>query len=304
MKSYEKYLKESTFYFGPDFIAGDDDFPTGNILIGDKYKKVDYYNRLTSFNKKWVPDLGDWKWDIFGAASGQESKDVYHDSLKKTSKAPELKDIASRLFAHMTNKPPVPVPKELRPLGNDIFTDTDSFGNKKEYTMSADTDDDESGGLGRVVKKPTNLTYFQKTKRHIDKYIKRNKGEKTPYSGLYGDSIVKESMGKVKVNGYELVNMHIDVIGQDENKWALGIGDGKQMLGRIEYTTIDNEVHIDWVEVEKGARGKGLGEMMFRHLVKTLNFDEGFKIKYRDIKWGMMSNSGAGLKKQLDRKIK
>ena len=171
----EKYLmKESTYYYGPNFIAGDDDFPTGNILMGDKYKKVDYYNRLTSFNKKWVPDTDKWTWDDFGAASGQESLDAYHDSLKKSHDLGI--GLSTRLFKHMTNKPPVEVPRELRALGNDIFTDADSWGNKGvDYTMTADDPDTIKTKDGGTETPPPALTYFDRVKRNVNKYINKNK---------------------------------------------------------------------------------------------------------------------------------
>ena len=84
----EKYLIESTVAgayaeTGPKAISGDDDFPTGNILMGDKFKRTNYYNRLNSFNINWVPeDDGDWKWSDFEAALPQSSVDAYHDTLK------------------------------------------------------------------------------------------------------------------------------------------------------------------------------------------------------------------------------
>ncbi len=139
MDILDKYLKESSFTQGynDNVLAGDDDFPTGNILIGDKYKKTTYYNKLTNFNVNWVPDTGKWTWDHFGAARGQESKDVYSDTLKKSPQA-------DRLFAHMKDKPPRSIPKNLRALGNNIFPDTDAWGNPTEYEPTADVEHEPS----------------------------------------------------------------------------------------------------------------------------------------------------------------
>jgi hypothetical protein len=117
---YKKYLKESTIAgayaeTGPKAMAGDDDYPTGNILIGDKFKKTDYYNRLTSFNINWVIDDSDWNWfDAFPATAGMETMQSYHDTLKDYF-------LTDRLFGkHMNNKPAKDVPKDLRPLGGEL----------------------------------------------------------------------------------------------------------------------------------------------------------------------------------------
>ena len=59
----EKYLIESTFSDSyPDTfgIAGDDDYPPGNIVFGQKFKKVPYKNRLTGYDKAWALDDSEW----------------------------------------------------------------------------------------------------------------------------------------------------------------------------------------------------------------------------------------------------
>ena len=63
-------------------VAGDDDRPPGNIVYGEKYKKVPYFNRLTDFQKKWDVDTGDWKWDEFENSMGMEDIDNYSNTLQ------------------------------------------------------------------------------------------------------------------------------------------------------------------------------------------------------------------------------
>jgi len=157
-------LGESVFSHGysDSELAGDDDFPTGNILMGDRYKMVNYYNRLTQFNVNWVPDLSKWTWDVFGGATGQESKDTYHDTLKNFA-------LTDRLFAHMTNKPPKPVPKWARAIGNDIFPDTDAWGKKQDYQMGADIHDIEPED--RISKNKVDKNDL------VDKYLKKSGAE-------------------------------------------------------------------------------------------------------------------------------
>jgi hypothetical protein len=131
----KKYLTEASITFGydPNVLAGDDDYPTGNIIMGDKFIKAPYYNRLTSFNFKWVPDESDWKWDDFGACRGQESTNVYHDTLKD-KKIMDRGNLTDKIFRHMKkNTRPKPIPKELRALGNNIFPDTDAWGKSTKY---------------------------------------------------------------------------------------------------------------------------------------------------------------------------
>lgn len=145
MKTHEKYLiKEATYTAGysDSVIAQDDDFPTGNILMGDKYKKIGYDNKLTSFNTNWVPDDSEWTWNEFDAAKGQGSKNSYHDTLKSFF-------LTDRLFKHMHKGPPEEVPKTSRTLGNDLGPDTDAWGQKDKFVKTADVGDldqpDEKG---------------------------------------------------------------------------------------------------------------------------------------------------------------
>lgn len=63
-------------------IAGDDDRPPGNIVYGEKYKKVPYFNRLTDFQERWGVDLSDWKWDEFEHSMGMEDLDNYSNTLQ------------------------------------------------------------------------------------------------------------------------------------------------------------------------------------------------------------------------------
>jgi hypothetical protein len=63
-------------------VAGDDDRPPGNILIGHKFKQVNFFNKLTNFTRNWVPDAGKWKWDHFEYAGGMEDYDNYSQTLQ------------------------------------------------------------------------------------------------------------------------------------------------------------------------------------------------------------------------------
>ena len=84
----EKYLVEATFSDSyPDTfgIAGDDDYPPGNIVFGQKHKKIPYKNRLTGYDKVWDVDAGEWKWDEFETSKGMEDPDNYSETLKALS---------------------------------------------------------------------------------------------------------------------------------------------------------------------------------------------------------------------------
>lgn len=62
-------------------IATDDDRPPGNIVFGQRQKRVPYFNKLTPFNTKWDVDSGDWKWDEFENSQGMEDFDNYSNTL-------------------------------------------------------------------------------------------------------------------------------------------------------------------------------------------------------------------------------
>jgi hypothetical protein len=84
-KIINKYLNETTISANyPDFggIAGDDDFPPGNIVFGQKNKKVPYFNKLTGYNKVWDVDDSEWTWDEFENSKGMEDPNNYSETLK------------------------------------------------------------------------------------------------------------------------------------------------------------------------------------------------------------------------------
>lgn len=82
-------------------IATDDDRPPGNILIGSKYKEKPYFNRLTQFSRNWEPDNGDWKWDHFENAAGQEDYDNYSRTLQ-TMRTLFPEETWDNVWKHMT----------------------------------------------------------------------------------------------------------------------------------------------------------------------------------------------------------
>jgi hypothetical protein len=77
-------------------IASDDDAPTGNILMGAKYKKR-VVNALTGTFRMSVPEE-EWTWDEFEHAKGMEVKDNYHNTLDNEG------PFKSRMWRHMKKK--------------------------------------------------------------------------------------------------------------------------------------------------------------------------------------------------------
>ena len=63
-------------------VAGDDDRPPGNIVYGEKYKKIPYFNKLTDFQERWDVDSGEWTWDEFEHSMGMEDIDNYSNTIK------------------------------------------------------------------------------------------------------------------------------------------------------------------------------------------------------------------------------
>lgn len=85
-------------------VAGDDDRPPGNIVYGEKYKKADYFNRLTTLQKIWKVDNSDWKWDEFELSMGMEDFENYSNTLQGMKDLfPE--EVWKRVWAKMKNVP-------------------------------------------------------------------------------------------------------------------------------------------------------------------------------------------------------
>lgn len=167
-------IKESTYTqgYGDETMAQDDDYPTGNILMGDKYIKSPYYNKLTSFDVNWAPDAGKWDWTDFEACGGMGSKQSYNDTLKDNNTAIS-KD---RIFAHMTNKEPVPIPKNLRALGNEVLPNTDAWGTEKttgetdQNKVDTDTEPEEKTIFG----KNKEILLTNKILKKLNDYLRKN----------------------------------------------------------------------------------------------------------------------------------
>lgn len=82
MKLRKYLLAEAVLTLGwPDTggIAGDDDAPTGNILMGRKFVKKLYQGLAGPYIRS-VPD-DEWTWDEFEHAKGMEVKSNYHHTL-------------------------------------------------------------------------------------------------------------------------------------------------------------------------------------------------------------------------------
>ena len=78
-------------------IAGDDDAPTGNILMGRKYRKETFQGWAGPYRRS-IPE-DDWTWDEWEYAKGMELKDNYHATLDK------LRDgYQGKLWRHMKKK--------------------------------------------------------------------------------------------------------------------------------------------------------------------------------------------------------
>ena len=146
----KKYITETTVTNNyPDVggIVGDDDFPPGNIVFGNKSKKIPYKNRLTGYEMIWDVDDGEWKWDEFENSKGMEDIDNYSDTLEKLDKIIPNFDISR----HM--KPNVPDHE----YSND-YNRTPQKKNSKNKTgydndKSVDVPKDITVRLTKIIKK-------------------------------------------------------------------------------------------------------------------------------------------------------
>jgi len=149
-------------------LAQDDDYPTGNIIMGDKYEKVNYYNKLTSFDVNWQPEIGKWIWNQFDACGGMGSKQSYSDTLENNDDYGIQND---RMFYHMTSKKPQSIPKDLRALGNDVLPGSDAWGNKER---AAETDQNKPEPEKEVEQK--NKPDLNNLLKRIETYIDNKRG--------------------------------------------------------------------------------------------------------------------------------
>lgn len=86
-------------------VAGDDDRPPGNIVYGEKYKKVPYFNRLTAFQKRWDVDLSDWSWNEFENSTGMEDIRNYSNTIQ-SMKTLFPKEIWNKVWSRMRHVSP------------------------------------------------------------------------------------------------------------------------------------------------------------------------------------------------------
>jgi len=97
-------------------VAGDDDRPPGNIVYGEKYKKVPFFNKLTDYQEKWGVDLSDWKWDEFEHSMGMEDYDNYSDTIQAMKDLfPE--EVWRRVWSKMKKVPDALTTKRFKQAG-------------------------------------------------------------------------------------------------------------------------------------------------------------------------------------------
>jgi GNAT superfamily N-acetyltransferase len=94
-------------------------------------------------------------------------------------------------------------------------------------------------------------------------------------------------------------NRHEDCIGQ-EHKHTLYVAfkdDPKlRVIGLIQYTTLHNELFVDYVEVKEELRSQGFGKALYRKLYE-LNKDFTFQ------KSGYCTEQGSGIRKWFNEEV-
>lgn len=85
MTKLSNFLKESTvagnYPTDGTGVSGDDDLPTGTVILGDKFVPEIVPNRLTGATKRYVPATTHWNWDEFDNCSGMGSQVNYSTTL-------------------------------------------------------------------------------------------------------------------------------------------------------------------------------------------------------------------------------
>ena len=141
------YLNEATITHGyPDTggIAGDDDAPTGNILMGRKYKKVTVKTPGGSYQMS-VPD-DKWTWDEFENAKGMDDKDNYSSTLDDDPYLSQY--FGGRVWAHTKTGDPDTRRREMQDIANKEESAPEYV---KRVTKFAHTRDDMKKNLSPAV---------------------------------------------------------------------------------------------------------------------------------------------------------
>jgi len=137
-------------------VAGDDDRPPGNIVYGEKYKRAPYFNRLTSFQKNWEVDTGDWKWDEFEHSQGMEDIDNYSNTIKSMNDLfPE--ETWNNMWKRMKNVPDSLTTLRFKQAGQPWRKGgKDQLGVDKETHVDIETDKDGDFKDAKVKNERTN----------------------------------------------------------------------------------------------------------------------------------------------------
>jgi hypothetical protein len=79
--------------------------PPGIFVTGTRYKRADYFNRLTNYDTIWKKDdSNSWFWDWFDYAVGEDNPENYHKSLKDLKHLfPD--DVWNEIWSHVRKKP-------------------------------------------------------------------------------------------------------------------------------------------------------------------------------------------------------
>lgn len=123
------------------------------------------------------------------------------------------------------------------------------------------------------------------------------RGEKHMLMGVLKRSLAGNKKRINPASPLQFDHLHLDVIGSDEHKYMLGAYRGKSLssdtiVGMIEYTVLDDMVHIDMVQTHKDMRRTGIGKAMVKNL-----FNEYPDAEFR---WGFMTEEGEALRKSIE----
>ena len=221
----EKYLGEATFSDSyPDTfgIAGDDDYPPGNIVFGQKFKKVPYKNKLTGYDKVWGLDDSEWNWAEFEASKGMEDPNNYSETLKSLGDIVPDFDFYHRLKKRVPDK------------------DVESNYNRSPQTRDPDTqlgkdDDVETADVPDDIKEKRNkIMSFRDYIIEANVTVYDNGGSTMDrYTVIIGDDVFGMSDNTTSPQGF--------------NQWAGSISDKDIVIGshlgkKVKTTSLPKDV--------------------------------------------------------------
>jgi N-acetylglutamate synthase-like GNAT family acetyltransferase len=101
---------------------------------------------------------------------------------------------------------------------------------------------------------------------------------------------IKQIIKQINEN-IDLENIHLNYH-HGQNDFVLVARENNKVIGKVNYSLFEDQIHLGMVEVQPLYRGKGVGKQLIRWLAKQYG--------YENIVWGYTTPEGEQLKRSMD----